>query len=149
MKAYQNNIEANKLNRTQFLLPNLPVYNVSTRPNEIKPVIPVKEVPEQTMIKTEMNPVEPLPIMTRPTVTILQHVIGNNPTQATLQSVVVPKRRNTAPPPFLTPLPVLEPQTVAPPMKPLKPLAPLPPLEPHIIQHLPIVIPTGCNDPCG
>ena len=147
----ERNVDANKLNQTHLLLPNLPVYNVATRPQGVQPVIPVKEVAEQTQIKTEMNPIAPLPIITRPTVTVLQHVIGGNPTQVTLQSVVVPKRKYASPPPALSPLPVLPPQTVVPPMRPLKPLAPLPPQEPHIVHHIPILIPTKCGNshPCG
>ena len=147
----QYNTDGSKSDQTQFLLPNLPVYNVSSKPQDVKPVIPVKEVPEQTQIKTDMNPIEPLPIMTRPTVTILQHVIGQNPTRATLQSVVVPKRKEASPPSPLTPLPVLHPHTVAMPLKPLPPLAPLPPQEPHIIHHIPIPVPNDCHDPypCG
>jgi len=147
----QNNIDGNRLNQSHFLLPNLPVYNVGIKPQDVQPVIPVKEVAKQTQIKTEMNPIAPLPIMTRPTVTVLQHVIGGNPTQVTLPSVVVPKRKYASPPPILSPLPVLPLQTAVPPMRPLKPLAPLPPQEPHIIHHIPIVIPTNCGNshPCG
>lgn len=140
---------ANQLSRAGWMLPNLPVYNVPGKNEVVKPVIPVREVSGQVQISAETNPVEPLPVMTRPTVTTLQRVIGTAPTQATLQSVVVPKRKHASPPSPLTPLPVLEPHTVAIPMKLLRPLSPLPPQEPHTVHHIPILMPKECNEPCG
>ena len=147
----QSSSNLGESNKTHLILPMLPVHNVSASNQDVKPVIPVNHVPEQDKVNTEVNPIEPLPVITRPTVTVLQHVVGTGPTQATLQSVVVPKRKHVSPLPPLTPLPVIEPHTVATPMRILKPLEPIPPHEPHIIHHKPIVIPKGCDnsDPCG
>lgn len=143
-----SNVNDANANKTHLLLPNLPVYNVSAKNAGVEPVIMGENVPTQTQMKGESDPIEPLPVMTRPTVTVLQHVIGTGPTQATLQSIVVPRRKHTSPLSPITPLPVLEPHTVATPMRLLKPI---PPQEPHVIHHIPIVVPKDCNDtdPCG
>eukprot|EP00795_Rhopilema_esculentum_P001972 gene1972-17516_t len=133
-------------NRTHALLPNLPAFNVSLPTQDVLPVEPVKNNSNQGILAGEMSPVQPIPVMTRPTVTVLQHVIGSHPTQATLQSVLVPKRKEVAPPTPQTPLKVIPPHTVPTPMPQLKQLPPIPPIEPVIIHH----VPNECDcDPCS
>ena len=133
-------------NRTHALLPNLPAFNVSLPTQDVLPVEPVKNNSNQGILADEMSPVQPIPVMTHPTVTVLQHVIGSHPTQATLQSVLVPKRKEVAPPTPQTPLKVIPPHTVPTPMPQLKQLPPIPPIEPVIIHH----VPNECDcDPCS
>eukprot|EP00112_Aurelia_sp_Birch-Aquarium-sp1_P020853 Seg547.1 transcript_id=Seg547.1/GoldUCD/mRNA.D3Y31 product="hypothetical protein" protein_id=Seg547.1/GoldUCD/D3Y31 len=146
--AIRMNRTIDMANQTHGLLPNLAVFNVSGPQQGVIPVEPVKDAPAQKILQAQVNPLEPLPIMTRPTVTVLQHLVGPNPTRMTLQSVVVPKRKLVTPQPPLKPLDVIPPHTVPTPMKLLKPLKPIPPYEPLIVHHIPIIPDCKC-DPCS
>ena len=146
--AIQINRTIDMANQTHGLLPNLPVFDVTGPQQGVIPVEPVKDAPAQKILQAQVNPLEPLPIMTRPTVTVLQHLVGPKPTRVTLQSVVVPKRKLVTPQPPLKPLDVIPPHTVPTPMKLLKPLKPIPPYEPHIVHHIPIIPDCKC-DPCS